>query len=67
MDDRIKKDIYKLSYINNTRVDGDQIPEKIIVFYGKTNPQTKQNWDISVDELKEKFVSYVEKKNHFGR
>ena len=62
MDDRIKKDIYKLSYINNTRVDGDQIPEKIIVFYGKTNPQTKQNWDISVDELKEKFMSYVEKK-----
>ena len=62
MDDRIKKDIYKLSYINNKRVDEDQIPEKIIVFYGKTNPKTKQNWDISVDELKEKFASYVEKK-----
>jgi hypothetical protein len=61
MDDRIKKDIYKLSYINNTNIDGDQIPTKIIVFYGRTNPVTKQNWDISVDELKEKFASYIEK------
>ena len=61
MDDRIKKDIYKLSYINNTNIDGDQIPTKIIVFYGRTNPVTKQNWDISVDDLKEKFASYIEK------
>ena len=61
MDDRIKKDIYKLSYINNKNIDGDQIPTKIIVFYGRTNPVTKQNWDISVDELKEKFASYIEK------
>ena len=61
MDDRIKKDIYKLSYINNTKIDDDQIPTKIIVFYGRTNPVTKQNWDISVDELKEKFASYIEK------
>ena len=62
MDDRIKKDIYKLSYINNKRMDGHQIPEKIIVFYGKTNPSTKETWDISVDQLKEKFASYIEKK-----
>jgi hypothetical protein len=61
MDDRIKKDIYKLSYINNTNIDGDQIPTKIIVFYGRTNPVTKQTWDISVEELKEKFTSYIEK------
>ena len=62
MEDRIKKDIYKLSYINNTNIDGDQVPTKIIVFYGRTNPVTKQNWEISVDQLKEKFNSYIEKK-----
>ena len=62
MEDRIKKDIYKLSYINNTNIDGDQVPSKIIVFYGRTNPVTKQNWEISVDELKEKFISYIGKK-----
>ena len=62
MDDRIKEDIYKLCYINNTNIDGDQIPEKIIVFYGRTNPITKESWKLSVDELKERFVSYVEKK-----
>jgi hypothetical protein len=61
MDDRIKKDIYKLSYINNKNIDGEQIPTKIIVFYGRTNPVTKQNWDISIDDLKEKFASYIEK------
>ena len=44
MEDRIKEDIYKLCYINNTNIDGDQIPEKIIVFYGRTNPVTKENW-----------------------
>jgi hypothetical protein len=62
MEDRIKKDIYKLIYINNTKIDGDQIPTKIIVFYGRTNPVTKQNWEISVDILKERFSSYIEKK-----
>ena len=62
MEDRIKKDIYKLSYINNTNINGDQVPTKIIVFYGRTNPITKQNWEISVDELKEKFGSYIGKK-----
>ena len=41
MDDKIKKDIYKLSYINNKFVDGDQVPAKVIVFYGRTNPLTK--------------------------
>ena len=62
MDDKIKKDIYKLSYINNTFIDENQVPEKIIVFYGRTNPITKKIWEISVDELKEKFKAYVEKK-----
>ena len=62
MEDRIKRDIYKLSYINNTNINGDQVPTKIIVFYGRTNPVTKQNWEISVDELKEKFGSYIGKK-----
>ena len=62
MEDRIKKDIYKLSYINNTNINGDQVPTKIIVFYGRTNPVTKQNWEISVDELKERFDSYIGKK-----
>ena len=62
MEDRIKEDIYKLCYINNTNIEGDQIPEKIIVFYGRTNPLTRQNWDISVEQLKEKFASYIEKK-----
>ena len=62
MDDKIKKDIYKLSYINNTFIDENQVPEKIIVFYGRTNPITKKIWEISIDELKEKFKAYVEKK-----
>ena len=62
MEDRIKKDIYKLSYINNTNIDGDQIPTQIIVFYGRTNPVTKQNWEVTVDVLKDKFASYIEKK-----
>ena len=62
MDDKIKKDIYKLSYINNKFVDGDQVPAKVIVFYGRTNPLTKKIWEISVDELKEKFEAYIEKK-----
>jgi hypothetical protein len=42
MEDRIKKDIIKLNYINNKRIDENQIPEKIIVFYGRTNPITKK-------------------------
>jgi len=62
MEDRIKEDIYKLCYINNTNIDGDQIPEKIIVFYGRTNPVTKENWKLSTKELKERFISYIEQK-----
>jgi len=60
MEDRIKKDIIKLNYINNKRIDENQIPEKIIVFYGRTNPITKKNWEITVDELNGKFISYIE-------
>ena len=60
MEDRIKKDIYKLNYINNNRIDENQIPEKIIVFYGRTNPITKEKWEITVDELKGRFISYIE-------
>ena len=62
MDDKIKKDIYKLSYINNNFIDGDQVPANVIVFYGRTNPLTKKIWEISVDELKEKFKAYLDKK-----
>ena len=62
MEDRIKKDIYKLSYINNTTIDGDQIPTKIIVFYGRTNPVTKQNWEISPEILKDRFALYIEQR-----
>ena len=62
MDDKIKKDIYKLSYINNNFIDGDQVPANVIVFYGRTNPLTKKIWEISVDELKEKFEAYLDKK-----
>ena len=62
MDDKIKKDIYKLSYISNKFIDGNQVPAKIVVFYGRTNPMTKKIWEISVDELKEKFEAYIEKK-----
>jgi hypothetical protein len=62
MEDRIKQDIYKVCYINNTNIDGDQIPEKIIVFYGRTNPVTKENWELSTVELKERFISYVQEK-----
>lgn len=62
MEDRIKQDIYKVCYINNTNIDGDQIPEKIIVFYGRTNPVTKENWRISIDELKQQFNFFVQQK-----
>ena len=47
---------------NNNDKPIKKIPEKIIVFYGRTNPITKESWKLSVDELKERFVSYVEKK-----
>jgi hypothetical protein len=53
MRDRIKKDIFKVAYINNKRDESNnQIPFKVVIFYGKTNPLTKMNWEISEDELR---------------
>ena len=59
MGDTIKNNIYKLNYISNKRVDENQIPEKIIIFYGNINPQTLTVWGISEDELKQKFDMFV--------
>jgi hypothetical protein len=60
MRDRIKKDIFKVAYINNKRDEtNNQIPEKILIFYGKTNPLTKRNWEITEDELKMRFTAFI--------
>ena len=60
MRDRIKKDIFKVAYINNKRDEtNNQIPEKIIIFYGKTSPLTKRNWEITEDELNQRFTSFI--------
>ena len=58
--DTIKEGIYKLNYISNKRTDETQIPEKIIVFYGKTDPVTKKNWDVTVEYLNSQFEQYIE-------
>ena len=50
MRDRIKKDIFKVAYINNKRDEvNNQIPVKIVIFYGKTNPLTKKSWEVTED------------------
>jgi len=60
MRDRIKKDIFKVAYINNKRDEtNNQIPDKVVIFYGKTNPLTKRNWDITEDELKQRFTAFI--------
>jgi len=60
MRDRIKKDIFKVAYINNKRDEtNNQIPVKIVIFYGKTNPLTKRNWEIGEDELKQRFTAFI--------
>ena len=60
MRDRIKKDIFKVAYINNKRDEtNNQIPVKVVIFYGKTNPLTKRNWEISEDELKQRFTTFI--------
>jgi hypothetical protein len=60
MRDRIKKDIFKVAYINNKRDEtNNQIPEKIIIFYGKTNPLTKRNWEITEDVLNQRFTAFI--------
>jgi hypothetical protein len=58
--DTIKESIYKLNYISNKRIEETQIPEKIIVFYGKTNPVTTKNWEITIEELNTQFEQYIE-------
>ena len=58
--DTIKEGIYKLNYISNKRIEETQIPEKIIVFYGKTNPTTTKNWEITTEELNTQFEQYIE-------
>ena len=60
MRDRIKKDIFKIAYINNKRDEtNNQIPVKIVIFYGKTNPLTKKSWEITEDELKQRFTAFT--------
>ncbi len=60
MRDRIKKDIFKIAYINNKRDEtNNQIPVKVVIFYGKTNPLTKRNWEITEDELKQRFTAFI--------
>ena len=60
MRDRIKKDIFKVAYINNKRDEtNNQIPGKVVIFYGKTNPLTKKNWEITEDELKRRFTAFI--------
>ena len=60
MRDRIKKDIFKVAYINNKRDEtNNQIPFKVAIFYGKTNPLTKRNWEISEDELTQRFTAFI--------
>jgi hypothetical protein len=58
--DTIKEGIYKINYISNKRIEETQIPEKIIVFYGKTNPATTKNWEITIEELNTQFEQYIE-------
>ena len=60
MRDRIKKDIFKVAYINNKRDETNyQIPEKIIIFYGKTNPLTKRHWEVTEDALNQRFTAFI--------
>ena len=60
MRDRIKKDIFKIAYINNKRDElNNQIPDRIIIFYGNTNPLTKRTWEISEDELQRRFTAFI--------
>ena len=60
MRDRIKKDIFKVAYINNKRDEtNNQIPGKVVIFYGKTNPLTKRNWEITEDQLNERFNAFI--------
>ena len=58
--DTLKNNIYKLNYISNKRVDENQIPEKIVVFYGNINPHTKTEWGMSDEDLKQKFREFIE-------
>ena len=62
MRDRIKKDIFKVAYINNKRDETNnqiQIPERVLIFYGKTNPLTKRNWEITEDALNQRFIEFI--------
>jgi hypothetical protein len=62
MRDRIKKDIFKVAYINNKRDETNnqiQIPERVLIFYGKTNPLTKRNWEITEDALNQRFTAFI--------
>jgi len=60
MRDRIKKDIFKVAYINNKRDEvNNQIPVKIVIFYGKTNPLTKKSWEVTEDEIKQRFTTFI--------
>ncbi len=61
MGDTLKNNVYKLNYISNKRVNENQIPEKIVVFYGNLNPYTKNEWGISEDDLMRQFNIFIKK------
>jgi hypothetical protein len=50
-------DIYKIVYISNKKIDNQQIPEKIIVFYGKIDLENEKSLNINAEELKNLFDS----------
>ena len=56
----LKNIIYKINYISNKRIDGNQIPEKIIIFYGTLNPLTGVKWEITEEDLKQKFAEFIQ-------
>ena len=58
--DTLKNNIYKLNYISNKRIDENQIPDKIVVFYGNINPYTKNGWGMSEEDLKQKFSEFIQ-------
>ena len=50
-------DIYKVIYISNKKNENTQIPEKIIVFYGKIDIENDSTLQLTKEELNELFIS----------
>ena len=59
MVESIVNEIFKIVSIGNKKIDSNQIPEKIFVFYGKTDPSTKRDFTISIDELTNNWKTYL--------